>query len=277
MTRQLVFTNAQGESYAFHNILKINGLDSVSSKDVSAASSGQDGATYAGTYLGTRDMEISFDILADSPKQMAEAKRSLGNRLSPKMGAGSLLHSFCGMETEISCVPQGLQFSKINTRWCTVLARFKAYDPYFSDTTDTIVPLTFVRHMLIFPVTFPAIFGAYINRETICNAGDAPAPVRIRFHGLVVNPSFRNLTTGETIRVAGTVAEDEILEINTAFGIKSVTIIKNGARENAFSRLDPDSSLWQLPCGDSIIEYTADKEGMGGHGEIIYRNQYITI
>lgn len=277
MSRFVSFINSQGREYIFKNILALGGFDSGPVSHITTVSSGQDGETYSASYLSARELEISFDIFASKGSSIDDLRQNIITRLSPKNGLGRLQYNVGGRNVYIPCVTDSVLFTKQSTKIYTGLARFKAFFPYFIDTVESKWSLKFVKGMLIFPVTFPCIFGQRTNTGIITNTGDAPAPVVIRFYNGVTNPTFYNRTTGEYIRILGTIEPDSILEIDTAYGVKSISIITNGEKTNAFSMLDPLSSLWSLPVGKSEIEYTAEADNDDSYGEITYYNSYVGV
>ena len=277
MTRFISFTNGLGKEYIFNNILSLNGFDSAPVTHITTQNSGQDGATYRNSFFSSRDIEITFDIFAAKNASIETLKRNIITRLSPKSGEGVLRYVCEQKDLALPCVPDSVAFTKQSTEIYTGLARFKAFMPYFIDSAESKALLKFVESLLVFPVTFPCIFGQRTNIGTVTNTGDAPAPVVIRFYNGVTNPTFTNLTTGEYIKLNGVIPADSILEIDTAYGVKSVSIITEGSKINAFSLLDPTSNLWSLPVGPSRIEYTAEAENDDSYGEIVYYNRYVGV
>lgn len=278
MSRFLSYTNSLGREYVFTNILTLKGFESPSINQVSTSSSGQDGETYVDTFLTPRELEISFDVFATDAAPMYQIRREIIGKLSPKYGVGSLRYVYGDKDVRMACTVSGVEITDHNTKISSVLVRFKAFYPYFVDSEQTVNALKFAQGMLIFPTTFPCIFGVQTNTGSLTNIGDAPAPVVIRFYGRTTNPMFKNKTTGEVISIVGTISEGEILEIDTEFGVKSITLIgEDGTRTNAFSMLSPDSVLWSLPVGSSEIEYAAEEDTSDSYGELTYYNRYVGI
>ena len=277
MSRFLSFTNSLGREYIFRNILSLSGFDMPPVSHISITSSGQDGASYTRSYLQPRELKISFDIFADKNISAEAARRNLINRLSPKNGEGRLAYHVNNSAVMIRCVLDSLVVTRQSSKILTALVCFKAFSSYFIDSIESKSSLKFVQSLLVFPVTFPCVFGTRTNTGIIQNLGDAPAPVVIRFYGGVTSPSFINHTTNEAITLSGTIATDEILEINTAFGVKSITLISGNTRTNAFSMLDPRSQLWSLAPGKNEIEYTCEMDNDDSFGEVAYFNRYLGV
>lgn len=277
MTRYISFINSLGAEYVFSRIISLSGFDVGESEIISAASSGQDGSTYKGTMLRTRMLKVQFDIVAKDRNELMSGRRAMINLLSPKYGQGRIRYSMPGFDVSIPCTPASIACAEHGSKILSVLARFDACNPYFADTYDTTLDLSFYSGALRFPLYFPCAFGDRSNVGTVQNTGDAPVPVVIRLHGGAQNPQFVNHTTGERIVVYGDISAESILEINTAPGVKSVKLITGEVETSAFPMLDPASVLWELPIGASRIEYNASSDNIGTRGEIVYKNCYVGV
>ncbi|MEG1256603.1 phage tail family protein [Clostridium sp.] len=114
-------------------------------------------------------------------------------------------------------------------------------------------------------------------KKNIYNSGHVETPVEIIFKGPAVNPSVKNNTTGEFIKVERTLTADDTLYITTEFGNKKVEIERNGVRANAFNYIDLDSTFFQLQTGDNMIEYTTENDLDPQSVEVRYRNRYLGV
>ena len=277
MSRYVSYINSSGEEYTFTNILGLSGFDAGDANIISSSSSGQDGAVYISTYLRPRQLEIRFDIQTRTNAALLNRRRTLINMLSSKRGQGRIRYAVQGFDVSIPCAPIRVFCTEHGSTILSVSARFEASNPYFVDSVSTMFSLQFIKNLLVFPVTFPCAFGARTNIGRAQNRGDAPSPVIIRFYGGAENPSFFNHTTNEKIQINGTIPSSSVLEINTAFGIKSVRLITGDQSVNAFSMLDTSSVLWSLIPGINEIEYIATSDNNDTTGEIMYNNMYTGV
>ena len=114
-------------------------------------------------------------------------------------------------------------------------------------------------------------------QKNIINTGHVETPVEIYFHGPAVNPSIKNITTGETIRIIRELTTDDVLYINTGFRQKKVEIIRNGTRTDAFDYIDLSSRFFSLQVGDNVIEYASENGLAPQNVEIYYKNRYLGV
>ena len=126
--------------------------------------------------------------------------------------------------------------------------------------------------------SFPLSFGTVGQTLDIENYGDLESPVFIRMIGPLKNPVLENVTTGQRISITREILEGESLEINTAFGKKSVTIIdSNNNRSNAFHYVSPDSEFWQIVPGLNTVSYAATEESSSSAVTISFYHRYAGV
>lgn len=114
-------------------------------------------------------------------------------------------------------------------------------------------------------IYYAPIVGTYIFSEVsssssriITNSGDVPEPIIATLYGPAVNPTLINTTTGEFIHLLYTLASGESLQINTAFGNKTITLNAGGSSTNGLQYLDPLSTFFQLQVGDNLMNLYDD-------------------
>lgn len=69
---------------------------------------------------------------------------------------------------------------------------------------------------------------------------------------------IQNTTTGEVFILNGSFLENDQLTINTNKGQKSVTLLRNGVKSNAFANVRKGSTFFQLQLGDNLFSYLVD-------------------
>lgn len=108
-------------------------------------------------------------------------------------------------------------------------------------------------HGMNFPVNMPMNFAFSLAALTaaVDNAGTENAYPLIRLNGPAINPRITNLTTGETISVTFPLGAGDYLEIDP----KGYTIMFNGVSPLVE---DPSTVWWNLPPGESQIQFDAD-------------------
>lgn len=278
MNRFVSYTNGNGTEYVFNKIISLTGFECGPLNVVTTQNSLSDGAEYVSGNLDVREVEITVEVAGETTADMQIERRRLINDLSVKGNFGVLRHNYIGHDVKLNCKPVNIIETPIYTRASQFLIRFMAVDPFFYDTVSQTCALNFVQKFFVFPVTFPTKFGEFTNVGTIINAGDAPAPVLIRFYGGATGPKFTNNTTGQYVQLTGTIPDDHILEIDTTPGHKSVAMIDAmGVKTDAYGMLDYRSEFWQLAVGENVIEYAESAGTSGSHGEIIYYNRYVGV
>lgn len=225
----------------------------------------------------SRPISISADWLGRDEEKSAK-RQELIAFFSP-FSSGTLTVNYMGVERTIEYEVESF---KINTVSLHETLDFQVdlicMDPMFQDvlqTGDSIA--TWIRGWK-WKFTLP--FKMKERGETqknIINTGHVETPVEIYFHGPAVNPSIKNITTGETIRIIRELTTDDVLYINTGFRQKKVEIIRNGTRTDAFDYIDLSSRFFSLQVGDNVIEYASENGLAPQSVEIYYKNRYLGV
>lgn len=146
--------------------------------------------------------------------------------------------------------------------------------PYWRETTDRFVRLE-VGGGFTFPLRFPLTMRAYNTQAEIVNDGDVPVGVLIRLYGGATTPRLRQLTTGETIEIAGAVAQGSYVEIDTRFARKNVELIDaTGIRQRIMGRLNlARSDFPWLDAGRNTLRFEADVTAAGAAATVHWRGE----
>lgn len=115
------------------------------------------------------------------------------------------------------------------------------------------------------------------SQTAVTNGGNMDTPVLVEFHGPAVNPVVTNVTTGERIKVNCTLAEGEILEINTDFGVKSVYRVTGSNRESLNQVIDISSRFFWLRPGTNYLSYDSDNKETVHKVAITWHERYLGI
>jgi|SRR5690625_263398 len=267
---KVTFTNARGQeavltSKAPFLLSSFDGYGDVEADTQMQSSPYSDGSMYIDSILEERPLSMTFAILADNSRDLSNKKRYISSVFNPKNGLGLLKHERAGVVHEIEAVAEGVpQFpSGTENRGQTyqrVTVDLIAPDPYWRDPNQVSRPLQSYVGNFTLPTTFPFELGVAGSRTTLFNEGDVPAPVSIDIHGPTTNPQIINRTTGDYIRINRSIADDEILHINTASGQQRVEIYRDNEIEPGFGYLDHNGVLTEfaLEIGENEIEHIAD-------------------
>lgn len=138
--------------------------------------------------------------------------------------------------------------------------------PYFRSLYTTIADISNLQSTFYFPFAIdegdPTPFSVYlVNRETnVKNNSESVIGVLAQIDVLedIGKIEITDISTNESITLAGTFLEDDRILINTVKGQKSITRIRNGVSTNIFSTLQQGSKFFQLNIGDNYFTYQVD-------------------
>lgn len=249
----------------------------------------QIGVYVTGTSLGTRDVEVSGWIIADTEGQMTSRKMMLNRFVNPQQGI-----EITYKEYDIVFLPNSsVKYSTTVVENNEVVCKFKiegiCADPLFKDTVENKVSIATTRGMFHFPLMigvkdngFPTImFGLrepslFVN---VYNKGAVDTGMRIVFKalGTLSNPSLVDVNTQEYFKINKTMYPGETIEVDTNIGSKHVVGKLNGREENYFKYRDLDSIWLQLKMGDNIFRYDAELGIDNLEVYMYFSNKYLEV
>lgn len=102
---------------------------------------------------------------------------------------------------------------------------------------------------------------SYVN---VINNGDTDTGVTIELNanGNVLNPTIRNLATGERFTINFEMIEGDLIKITTGLGNKKITLLRDGVETNIINYVQKNPSWFTLSSGDNPFSYSCD-EGTG--------------
>ncbi|AFH60615.1 phage tail family protein [Paenibacillus caseinilyticus] len=282
--RKITFTNANKERIVLQStgpyfLTKLEGVAAVRTTVQLNKSPFQDGQTYLGNTLDVREITIEGSIVPGAVT-LEERRRTLMRVLNPKLGLGIVRYEDAGGAKEIRAIAEESPVfpDKQHGVYQKFLISFLCPDPAFYDPRIQKVNLASFTGGISFPFSFPISFGRVGQFITLNNRGDLDAPVLITFLGPLKNPVLENKTTGQMIKLVQEIPEGHRLEINTAFGQKTVTkIAEDGTRSNAFHWVAPESEFWGLVPGENEISYQATEESKFGAVTLEYQPRYLGV
>ena len=94
----------------------------------------------------------------------------------------------------------------------------------------------------------------------VYNASESDTGVKIiiNINEDISSVLIKNIKTNEQMLLTYAFLEDDVVEINTIKGQKSVALIRNGVRSNLFTAVDRSSTFFQLAMGDNFFSYLVD-------------------
>jgi Phage tail protein len=282
--RRLIYENSRGDSIEFYlSPLFIDSLNGVGEVEVdlqSQKSPYQDGDTHIDAVLKPRYINLEGEIIEISAPEIKKLRRELIKLCNPKLGLGKITLEMDGDIREIIGTPDGgVVFPERGENiYQKFMITWKCSDPNWYDPKIEKRTLASFVGGFSFPFSFPLSFGEVGDFLEVENKGDVDTPVFVVFKGPLKNPVLENKTTGQKITVTQEIPAGESLEINTAFGKKSVIrVMENGTRVSAFNWVDPKSKLWQLIPGINEISYSATDEAGNAAATIYFYNRYVGV
>lgn len=257
----------------------------------------QHGITLTDYRFQPRTIQMLLRLQSDSRQGYWDSRAEIINILRPnrqvagQFNAGTLRKVLPdGTIRDIDVlIDQGLSFGMRSTnQWdefgFSELIRLLAPNPMFYDPTEEEVLFeSEALDNLVFPITFPIIFGSTVIAETqiVSYQGTFKEFPIIEIDGPLNAPAIYNDTTGEYIQVIYNVPEGDVLTINLADRYKTVT---NLAGENLQGTVEGDLGTWHLAAdpeatdGLNTIRVTGNGASPGHTAvRLLYHNRYLGL
>lgn len=291
---KLTYTNERGESIelstesVYHcNVSKdVDGIAGVTNVVYSTNSMGQHGDTYVGQRIEAREIDIVGHINTRHKQQAYELRRQMLKVLNPELG-GSLSYEFGSFKRVINCRLHGEP--KVERK--SVLPQFiiplDCLNPFWREEDEEKEDIASWVAAWEFPCEIEKdnpqsmIYGYRAESVIVdCyNEGDVSTGMRVRFMalGTVVKPIILNVDTEEFIKLNVTMQTGDTIEINTKYGSKGATLIRDGEKTDYFRHVDVDSTFMQLAIGDNNFRYDAEGGVNLLEVSIFYNKEYLGV
>ena len=292
---KLTYMNERGESITFSrasiyhiNFKDVSGLSDIRNAIYSINSMGQDGDTYLGNRIESRDIEIVGHIKERDKGQVQALRRRLNHVMNPHFEA-TLIYENGDFKRVIGCKVDNAPVYSREVIFERYTIQLLCLNPFWSEDGEVREDIASWTNGFEFP--FPD--GLEIDdaegweigfREpslivNVYNRGDVRAGLRIDFRalGVVLNPFLLNVLTGEFIKLNITMEAGDVLTVNTGYGQKEVKFRRNGVTTDAFRYLDVDSSYLQLAVGDNLFRYDAASNLENLEVSLYHNNFYLGV
>ena len=286
--RKLTYVNKLGASIELTNAAPFllqklettNGVNVYDSKGVS-----QDGRTYLGNTLETRDISIKVMIMATTREEMSGYRNKFNSVFNPKLGEGHLIYQDNIKERKVKCLINKMPFFGLtDNTFDNCLITLTASNPFWTDLEEYKKEIALWVGDFEFPLELieGGIEMGHREPSLIVNAfngGDIECGMRVEFKALatLTNPSILNVNTQEFIKINKTMVAGEVLTVTTYFGTKKVESSLNGVTTNAFNFIDLGSTFLQLDIGDNLFRYDADTGIDNLEVSIYFTPQYLGV
>lgn len=287
---KLIYTNELGESVEFsHNSVyhsnEISGLSDIRNAIYSFNAMGQDGDTYLGNRIESREIEIVGNIAQHNADKMINCRRFLTHVLNPHLSA-ILTYQYGDFKRVIDCKVDNAPVFENNPVFKGFTVQLLCLNPFWREENENRADIASWIGGLEFPLMVPDDIGIELGyREqslivNVYNGGDVKTGMKVLFTalGTVVNPKLINVDTGEFIKFNNlTLSAGEVLMVSTFYGKKEVSLFKNNVVYNGFRYWDIDSTYMQLAVGDNLLRYDAERNLDNLEVSIYHHNMYLGV
>ena len=291
---KLTFVNQRGDSVEFshtsiYHANKVSGLSDVRNAIYSISSMGQDGDTYLGQRIESREIEIVGSINTRNKDHMRELRRALNRVLNPQYSA-ILKYEYGDFVRFIDCKVDNAPVFSRKAIFQDFTIQLLCLNPFWREEKETREDIASWIGGFEFPTETGGLEIDDVEKwevgyrqpsliVNVFNSGDVKAGIRVDFRaiGIVVNPSILNVGTQEFIKFNLTMQAGDVLSIATGYGEKAATLKRSGAETDAFRFLDTDSTYFQLEVGDNLFRYAAESNLESLEVTIYHNNLYLGV
>lgn len=290
---KLTYINERGESIVFSHASifhtnSVSGLSDVRNAIYSINSMGQDGDTYLGNRIESREIDIAGSIATRDKERMHTLRRQMNHILNPQYSA-RLIYEYGDFIRVIDCKVDNAPVYSRKKIFQDFTVQLLCLNPFWREENETREDVA----SWVSGFEFPTPGGLEIPIDgsweiggrqpslivNVYNYGDVRAGIRIDFRALgeVDTPQLLNVNTGEFLKVNLTLEAGDVLSVSTGYGEKAVTLVRGGVETDAFRHLDVDSTYLQLEVGDNLFRYSAESNLSNLEVSIYHNNLYLGV
>lgn len=239
-----------------------------------------DGTTVEGDFAAPRHPMLPMSIYGVTRGEFLDRLRALTASMRTRDEPGELeLQQADGRRFRVRCyymsgLPNEETFdSGGDTNWVRFPLQMLAPDPYWYAAEPTVLrwqysePRDFLATPIL-PLKLSA--GAVLGDVTLSNPGAANAHALWRITGPGTGIIFDLTTTGETLRINGTIPAGQTLTVVTEPGLQDINL--DGT--DWWPYLQDGSSLWTIPAGDTSASVAVTGSGPGTTVELEFSPRF---
>ena len=285
-SREEVIAFGVGSKYHVNVQKDVSGLSDITNTIYSTSSMGQHGDTFVGNRIEPRDIEITGKINDSDKDTQLMLRREAVKILNPEL-PGKLYYVYGDYVRKIGAkVKASPRFTHQGiSQEFSIL--FRCLDPFWRDESENREEIATWMGDWEFPCEIDQydpmdmIFGHYEESVivTVYNAGHVDTGMRVVFRaiGNLENPQLINVSTREYIKVNFKMQGGDVITVDTSYGNKRITLLRNGEEADIYRYMDVDSTFLQLAIGDNIFRHGAD-DGLSNLETIVcFEQKYMGV
>lgn len=248
-------------------VLKSVDWGTIQSKRSTYKYVGQAGVTVTGTSFESRSITIEGWIVSQNSVLMSNLKKKLNSFVNPQDAIDLYYSDYMIRFLPDETVKYANTREDNNDAFCKFVITGTCPNPMFTNVSESMNVFVTTAPKFHFPLIIPQDTGMVFGVRTdslivdVLNAGSVSTGMRIIFKakGTVKNPKLINVNTQESFVLNKTLVNEEIVEVNTNIGEKSIKgKIGSATYSNYYMYKDIDSQWLQLDVGSNIFRYAAD-------------------
>lgn len=247
---------APNEGYVITDIIGIDPPDAVIN---TTRNSNADGSVVNSAYADNRTIIITLAI--NGP---AEDNRINLYRYFKSKSPVQLYYKNDTRDVSISGFVQNFNVPLFEKKQIAQITIF-CPNPFFNGANDNITEFSTIDDLFEFPFSIEEegieFSRLLVNQETnVINGGDIDTGtvITLRAIGIVKNPTIYNTETNEFFGLNLSLAQGDVVTINTKKKEKSVKLLRGGVTQSIIGKIRYGSTWFQLSPGDNLFIVTAD-------------------
>lgn len=238
----------------------------------------QAGTRLRDTRIEAREIDVPLLIKSDSPTILRQKVRECLRMFNPRHTGRIKVVAPDGSQRELECrYSSGFEGNESRDAkglyWQTVVLVFRAFDPFWYDTSTVVETFTTGEPATFFPFFPLRLSSSTVFADTsIDNQGDVESWPEWIIKGPGEDITLRNFSTGETLRLFTSLQIGESITIDTKPGKKT---IKKNDGTNMYATLSDASSLWALQDGVNNIRIEMSNATTDSSVQLSYKPRYL--
>ena len=277
---EVTFENDNGKRFLFgpsgSNWFGMNSGDGMEVTLGKSQGFSQAGETVETQSVAGRTINVTGQLYGNIPA----LKNTLRNVCSPLSTGRLIFQKTHYIRVYVKAAPT---FSTVKGNGLFTMQFFAPY-PYYRSFEEKLYRLGGVTKQFRFPVNYstPHRFGTRgSNRYTnIVNSGDVSVPYRLELHstGVSTNPTVTNLNTFALLRLNGQLNAGDVAVIyRDDNNVLRAELTSGGTSTDIISRIDDESTLFELLSGDNLIQANDDEGSAGLYASIAFSPAVVAL